>query len=149
MQIDISNYLTEYEMKEIVRDEVRGAVRDKIWTDLERLTSNATYSVVSEIIREMWEEYPSLEKKLREGVEGQVEDLGTIKFNLFRKADNFNRARGAEDGIGLQILNEAVRDNEATIRAKVKDTVSGLGHDDVKSLVMEAVSIFWDEQNQS
>lgn len=147
MNIDIQEYLADYEVRYIVENAIKESVQKKLKDDLERLVSNATYEVVSEFITEIWNNDPRLEMKLREGVKEQVENGDTIKFNLFQKADEFDKRRGREDSVGQQILEQAVRDNGVSIREKVEATVEDLGFDDVKSLVMESVHILWEESN--
>jgi len=147
MKTDIQEYLADYEVRYIVENAIKESVQKKLKDDLERLVSNATYEVVSEFITKIWNNDPRLEMKLREGVKEQVENGSTIKFNLFRKADAFDRRRGQEDSVGQQIFEQAVRDNGGAIREKVEATVKDLGFDDVKSLVMESVHILWEESN--
>ena|SRR5690625_2464295 len=146
MTINVTSYIDDSDLKDIVHQEIRKSVEAYVRNDLERLVSNAVYRVISEIIGEIWVTDPRLSKNLYEEVKRQVSDSSTVRFNLFHRADRFDLTQGREDAEGTKALDRAVKDNEHLIQERVQETIEGLGFQDIQGLIVEAVSNFWGDQ---
>ena len=107
MTINVTSYIDDSDLKDIVHQEIRKSVEAYVRNDLERLVSNAVYRVISEIIGEIWVTDPRLSKNLYEEVKRQVSDSSTVRFNLFHRADRFDLTRGREDAEGTKALDRA------------------------------------------
>ena len=123
MNINIEDYLSDDEIKEIVKEELREKIKSNIERNgVIRFISNIGYQNVFEIINKEIPEYENLVKeKTKEVIEGLT------SFSVFRKADLVER----EDSLGQKYLEKAIEDNKDIINNKVIEIFNQLGKQDI------------------
>lgn len=89
MEIKVEDYLSHDELKDIVIDEVKGAVNYRIKkdTDLDRIISNSAYTTVYRIVDETLGK--DLEQMIKEKVIAIMNDF--TSFNVFQAPDAWGR----------------------------------------------------------
>lgn len=123
MEIKIENYLSDDEIKEIVKEELREEIKSSIKRNgATRFISNMGYGNVLEIINE---EIPNYEQEIKEQVKKVIDNLSS--FSVFRKADLIER----EDSLGQKYLEEAVSNNKELINNKVIEIIEELDKQDI------------------
>ncbi len=135
MDVDVSRYLGEDEMRRIAEEEYRECVREEIrrrdrhWLDV--TLGNAAYAIV-------WQE---VDEALDGGAERAIADAvtkvigGLSAYSVFRKKGDWQR----EDSVGQVMLEHAVADSRDLIDERVREIVSDLDPRDVRYLVEDAV----------
>lgn len=123
MNINIEDYLSDEEIKEIVKEEFRYKVKESIQRNgVTTWIANIGYQNVFEIINKEIPEYESLVKeKTKEVIEG------LSSYSVFRKKDLVDR----EDSLGQRYLEKAVEDNKEIINNKVIEIFNQLGKQDI------------------
>jgi hypothetical protein len=124
--IDIDDYLTEDDKRDLVREAFRNEASRQMNRDtIDRFISNMSYEMVHRDINQVTLEY---DRKLREGVEKVVNDITSyIVFSY----DNDSYAR--------QQLNKAVDANAGKIQAKIGQLVEDLSEYDIGEMVSDHV----------
>lgn len=123
MNINIEDYLSDEETKQIVTEEFREKVRESIRRNgVTTFIANIGYQNVFEIINNEIPEYENLVKnKTKEVIEGLT------SYSVFRKADLVDR----EDSLGQKYLEKAVEDNKNIINNKVIEIFNKLSERDI------------------
>ena len=115
MEINVMNYLSEEEIKEICISEIRNKVRNSFnEKDLGRIISNSAYHKVYGMIDDLLPE--GYEKTIVSNVEEIMKDIKS--YQVFRKKSYYDEASPAQ-----QILEKTVVNMSDVIEAKVKETV--------------------------
>jgi len=119
INIDISDYLSEEEIKEECRSAIRACICQKYSNESElgRIISNLGYDFIFKAIQETTGE-DSLQK-IKDTVKNLVSKESTIKYELFKEPDAWSRS----ENVGKKILNEAIKEYEPLIKEKVKDAI--------------------------
>lgn len=142
IEIDIHDYLDESE----IQDAVTNALYRKATSDVDTLFVNASYAAVRGLIAEMFVDEPELPRVLRAKVRKAINEHAS--FNLFYKADDWQKRRGIQDSVGQQILESAVEDNKAVIQSKVAEMIGGFGYDELKQMVLGVLETAMDDANE-
>lgn len=123
MNINIEDYLSDEEIKQIVTEEFREKVRESIRKNgVTTFIANIGYQNVFEIINNEIPEYENLVKdKTKEVIEG------LSSYSVFRKKDLVDN----EDSLGQKYLEKAVEDNKNIINDKVVEIFNRLGETDI------------------
>ena len=123
MNINIEDYLTEEEIKEIVKEEFRDKIKESLRRNgVTTWIANMGYKNVLEIINTEIPEYETLVKeKTKEVIEG------LSSYSVFRKADLVDR----EDSLGQKYLEKSVEENKEIINNKVIKIFNELGKQDI------------------
>lgn len=114
-EIDIQNYLSESEIKEICQDEIRSQIKSFFNNEenAQRLLSNLSYHIV-------FNEIDKLIPDSREMVINKTRQVLTdIKSYTVFRDDTY----GGRKSLAYQIMEEAVRNNRDLINEKVKETI--------------------------
>jgi len=124
--VDIDDYLSEDDKRDLVREAFRYQAQQQINRDtVDRFISNMSYEMVHRDINQVTLEY---DRKLREGVEKVVNDITSyIVFSY----DNDSYAR--------QQLNKAVDANADKIQAKIGQLVEDFSEYDIGEMVSDHV----------
>jgi len=111
MEVDIKEYLSNEEIKEICKAHLRMQLQQ----EGERLATNMAYSAAAQIIDEAFsnEEKTVLKTRVRK----VIEDCSS--YNLFRKKD----AWGSEESVAYRALQEAVSENIPTLKVRVAEVM--------------------------
>ena len=125
MNINIKDYVSEEEIKDIIGDEIRRSVRHHMNTEAElsRIITNISY-------KELWKqielEVPNCEKTLKEKTIERIRNISD--YDIFRRKD----AYGAEDSLAVKLIDECVKENKDIINDKVKNIFNELSNSDLK-----------------
>jgi hypothetical protein len=123
MSINIEDYLSDSEIKEMVKEELREQIKFSIKrSGVNTFISNIGYHNVFEIINE---EIPNYEEMVKEKTKEVINQL--TSFSVFRKADLVDR----EDSLGQKYLEEAVTNNKELINNKVIEIINALKKQDI------------------
>lgn len=117
MEINVKDYLSDSEIKEIVQEELREQVRKHFSNEKEslRLLGNLAYSIVQEEVDKIVPNHKEqIVKKVSELVCGK--NLEYIIFN-YRHSDH------APQSAGAIIVDNAVKAHKELLNEKVKDTI--------------------------
>ena len=119
--INIEDYLSEEEIKEICKDSVRCAILRQYGNtkeaDIDRLVTNLSYEYVFRAVTDAFGE--DAKQKIQDTVAKLLKKDDTIRYLMFRRADAWDRSEAP----GLTILNNAIKDNEELIRNRVKEEI--------------------------
>lgn len=120
MEINFKDYLSEEEIKEIVKDEFRIKIRNEMNSEAEtnRIISNLCYQFVWDMVDKQIE--GSLEVILRDKIINIIKEM--TDFCIFRKADAWDK----KESLGQKILEQAIIDNSEIIKQKVKSYLKNL-----------------------
>lgn len=114
--VNIENYLSESEIKEIVIDQVRSEVSKlfKNEQEAQRLLSNLSYEIVFNEVDKVVPNSLSL-------ITEKVNDLITSKDLSFYV---FYDGEYSKESLGMTYLKDAIKQNKDLINQKVKDTIT-------------------------
>ena len=117
MEINIQDYLTHDEIKEIAIEQVKGSLRQ----GGERLVNNLAYEVAFRIIDE------SLTDEMMEQVKNKVPEIidGMSEFSIFRKPNAWER----QSSDAWDTLQTAMKENRDSIKDKVKETIENYNYE--------------------
>ena len=138
IEIYIEDYLSTEEIKEICEDTMRGIIREQFRkeADVDRVISNLSYEFLFKQISEsIGEDAIAL---IKSKVKKLLQNDSTIKFELFRKADAWERS----ESIGYSILKQSIKDNADLINERVKETINAYdfgSKDEIKCAIEDSV----------
>jgi len=115
MEIDINQYLSEEDKKNIAEEEYRSAIRQLVQVDKERILSNCAYTVVQKLVDEAFNE--DLNTILVNKVKDIIDDLSP--YSVFKRKDAWDR----DESKGQKYLDNAVEANKVLIEQKVQDII--------------------------
>ena len=130
VDIDIKDYVSEEEIKDIIGDEIRRSVRYHMNTEAElsRIITNISY-------KELWKqielEVPNCEKTLKEKTIERIRNISD--YDIFRRKD----AYGAEDSLATKLIDECVKENKNIINDKVKNIFNELSCSDLRYKIQD------------
>ena len=135
MDIKITDYLQQHEIKEIVSDELRAQIREhfKNEENARRLLSNLSYQLVSEEVEKI---VPNYEKELVEKVVSLLNDKKTVSYRLF----DFDYNTGNAKSLGAKIVENTVRENQQLIKDKVIDTIHNANYSEDALIKFESLA---------
>ena len=125
MNINIKDYVSEEEIKDIIGDEIRRSVRYHMnnEAELSRIITNISYE---ELWKQIELEVPNCEKILKEKT---IEGIRNISdYDIFRRKD----AYCAKDSLATKLIDECVKENKDIINDKVKNIFNELSNSDLK-----------------
>ena len=127
--IEVQDYLTESEMKDIATQVFRETCQDKYRKDHERIISNSAYEVVVKIIKEHYPE--NLESLVAKKTIDVINDLSpTVLFGAKNAWDR-------ETTGGFEALKLAIKNNQELINLKAIDIINNYESLDSEEYVME------------
>lgn len=125
MEINITDYLSHEEIKEITQDEIRVQIREhfKNEENARRLLSNLAYQIVTDEVDKI---VPNHKEEL---VAKVVELIGKkdLSYHLF---DFDTYGGGKARSLGAKIMEEAIRENKQLIKDKVIETIQNRDYND-------------------
>lgn len=111
MVIDVENYLSNGEIREIIKQELAKAVQD----DAERILNNATYHVIFKVVDEVLDN--NAKDLIREKSIDIINNLSI--YEVFRRRNEWEK----EDSIAYQTLQETVKENINLIKTNVIEAI--------------------------
>ena len=135
MDIKITDYLQQHEIKEIVSDELRAQIREHFRNEenARRLLSNLSYQLVSEEVEKI---VPNYEKELVEKVVSLLNDKKTVSYRLF----DFDYNTGNAKSLGAKIVENTVRENQQLIKDKVINTIQNADYSEDALIKFESLA---------
>ena len=131
LEINVSDYLSDEEIKDVIKDEIRSRIRQFSKNDIERIISNSAYEVVWKAVDNVYDD--NTQEILRNKVVEQIR--GFSNFNLFRVPDAWQKTAN----MPYTTLCDVVKDNRDLLDLKVKESVSKLTKADMKNVALELV----------
>jgi len=135
MDIKITDYLQQHEIKEIVSDELRVQIREHFQNEenAKRLLSNLAYHIIKEEVNKI---VPNYEQELVEKVVSLIrdKDLGGQVFDFDRYGS------GRSKSLGAIIVENTVRENQQLIKDKVIDTIQNADYSDEALIKFESLA---------
>lgn len=143
MEINIDNYLSEYDKKEIAISEYRNAIRSQISSeaDLQRILSNAGFHSVYKIVDECFD--VDSKKIIKEKIDQILKN--TSYYHLFQKPDVWSR----ETNTAYQYLQDCINENRPAIKSKVEELLDAQTIESCKQDIKELVHEYVLERIQS
>lgn len=140
IKINIEDFFSADEIKNECRYMLRKVIYDKYEheSDIDRLITNLGYEFIFKAITETINE--DAETKIKNKVIELLKDDFNIKCELFRKRDAWERS----EGVGLTILNNAIKENEGLIKEKVQQTIKDYNFGDKEELRCRIEDVFHD-----
>lgn len=140
MEINIHDYLSEEEIKDICIEELRKAYKREFRNenDIKRILSNLSYEYVFDQIVCNIDEVDA-RKIIAENVERIIIDPDSLKFEVFRSANGY----GDKDSPARKILNEVLSEQKPLIEQEVKKRIQEYPfyelRDDIEQTIYECV----------
>lgn len=136
MEINIQDYLTINEIKDIIRDEFAASVARVLSkeTGLTRIIDNITHEIV---FSEVGKYIPNYKELLTKNVK-QIIEKKDYRWQIFRCKDAWDR----EEGPGLTIIKETLNANKEAVKKRIEDAINNF---DIKALVSEYLDKRMDE----
>lgn len=121
--INIDDYLTESDKRELVREAFKEQVLQKLFNtkdlsknECERLISNISYYSIVEYVQQF---IPDFEEKIRERVAEVIEeDYQHLSYKVF-----YSGGYSEKPSLGFNIIQDVVRENKELIKSKVKTAI--------------------------
>ena len=130
MNINIENYLSDDEIRQIIKDEIIDSIRNS--NDKERIFYNAVSKYLSdEMNKTEWDE---LSKLLKDKAKKAIENKD-LSYELFRKPDVWDRS----EWYSYKILQSVCNDNKDILDEKVKSIINKLWKKDIWEKLSEVI----------
>lgn len=146
MNIEIENYLSDDEIRQIVEEEFRNRIKSLFRTEKEitRIVTNLGYYNTFKIIEN---EVPNFKELIKEQTKKQCENISS--YSVFRKKDAFE----SENSLAQDYLEEAVEENKEIISKRVVEIMNSIDNqdlaDEICSLLEEKImNLFKGETNK-
>lgn len=144
IEINLNEFVSSDDIREICLDEVRMAIRKQFKTDADtkRIISNIGYEIIKNEVEKIIPNFTDMivEQTSRICKEG----IGT--YTVFSKAYGW----GDKDSLGLTILNEEVKNNRDIIKQKVINVFNSISENDIGYVVGDMIKeVFIDRINNN
>lgn len=146
MNIEIENYLSDDEIRQIVEEEFRNRIKSLFRTEKEitRIVTNLGYYNTFKIIEN---EVPNFKELIKEQTKKQCKNISS--YSVFRKKDAFE----SENSLAQDYLEEAVKENKEIINKRVVEIMNSIDNqdlaDEICSLLEEKImNLFKGEANE-
>lgn len=130
LMIDIYEHLTEEEITEICKEEVRRQIRMQFANNTEatnrRLISNISYQEVFDEISAFIGE--DVREMLKDTIIKIIQDKNAVRYMLFQRKDNF----AYKNSPAVDMLDEITADNRGLIEQKVREAIEKYEFRDVQ-----------------
>ena len=137
MEIDIKEYLSEEEIKNICASEVREIIRQNILhyqNDIKNCIASLSYKVIE---KDIDEKIPDYKEQIVAGIERCLEEKYQM-FHVFRKPDTYDRV----GNVGYEIVKSQIMKREQDIRDRVNKEIDEY---DPKELITNMFARKWEE----
>jgi len=126
IKLNIEDYLTKEEIKEILKQELRYAIQN----NRERILSNVAYTMGVKFISELLDENDI--EFVRKKVKDILRDDSAIRFEVFRNASIFDKKSKA-----LDIIESEVANCEKLLREKVRKAINFVDEEKIAEKIEE------------
>ena len=118
--IDITDYLSQEEIIEECKYAIRNSVQEMFCrkeSDIDRLISNLGYEFIFEAVSKAIGK--NAEKVIAEKVEELIKDDSSIKYEMWRKKDNWDR----RESPAIKMLYEVIENNKPIMEERVREEI--------------------------
>lgn len=132
--IDITDYLSQDEIKEECKYEIRNSVHEmfcKKESDIDRLISNLGYEFIFEAVSKAIGK--DAKKVITEKVTELVKDGSVIRYEMWRRKDAWDRTESP----ATKIMYEAIEDNKLLMRDCVQKAIADFEFPDVRDAMYD------------
>ena len=136
LNVNLLDYMTEEQMRDIAVDEFRNALRRFLYKekDVERILANVSYNIVSKKLAEVTNKSEAeIEKILTENVKKFL-GSDSVTYVLFRKGDAY-----CEEGVANPLLRKIVAESEGLMKDTVEKTIKEYDFSSVREGIMDMV----------
>lgn len=128
LEINIKDYLTIDEIKDIIRDEFAASVARTFSkeTNLTRIIGNISHEIV---FNEVGKYIPNYKELLTKNIK-QIIEKKDYRWEIFRSKDVWDR----EEGPGLTIIKETLNANKDAMKKRIEDAINNF---DIKKLISD------------
>lgn len=139
VEIELNDYFSQEELKSIAEEELRYAFRGQFQkeADVERVITNLSLEYVFALVAEQWDgDFAELlRKKVKESI-----DTDTIKYEVFRRSDAWNRTQSP----AVDILDDECKNSRPLIKAAVEKHIAEypfreLDHDEIGEVIYDVI----------
>ncbi len=144
IEINLNEFVSSDDIREICLDEVRMAIRKQFKTDADtkRIIGNIGYEIIKNEVEKI---VPNFTDMIVEQT-AQICKEGIGTYTIFSKANGW----GDADSLGLTILNEEVKNNRDIIKQKVIDVFNAISENDIGYVVGDMIKeVFIDRINNN
>jgi len=153
IELDINNYLSEDDKKEIAIDVFREQIRTELFksnkgtvqsdSEIQRVIGNITHEIVFDEVQKY---IPDARDLIKNNVKKALKK--PLDYHVFTKKDLWDK----EESLAITYIKEEVKSNEDLFKKRIKDTISnypldGLINDKVSSKFDEMASNMYDLSN--
>lgn len=123
VKINVADYVTENEIKEIVQDEIRQTVRNFFADEqnAQRLLSNLSYQIVFDEVDKI---VPDCRNVIKEKTL-EIINKDSFSYNVFRQ-----KSYGSPNSLAYDYIEQTVKECKDVINQKVKDTITNHDYSD-------------------
>lgn len=132
MNINIMEYLSEEEIKEICKEELRANIRI-IFSNEKEITRIITNLSYYELWKEIEDEVPNCKDIIKEKTIEQLNNISS--YDVIRRKDEFNNT----NSIAQDIIENYVKENKEIIESKVKTILNELSKTNIKYDIQEII----------
>lgn len=144
IEIDVDEFISSDDIREICLDEIRMAIRKQFKTDADtkRIIGNIGYEIIKNEIEKI---IPNFTEMIAEQTT-QICKAGIGTYTVFSKANGW----GDKDSLGLIILNEEIENNRDIIKQKVIEVFNNISENDIGYVVGDIIKeVFIDRINNN
>ena len=133
ININIEDYLSKEEIKEIAKEQISYAIKEKFRkeSDIERIITNLSYEFLFKAVSE------AIGKDSLEMIKDKVTELlmddSHISYLLWRKKDAWEN----EESPAITIMNQSIKNNHDLIESKVYGLISNYDFNEVKEEIYD------------
>lgn len=138
LKINIQDYFSDEQIKEIAEEELRAAFRQKFRkeADVERVITNLSVEYVHALVAEQWD--GDFDELLRDKVREAIEK--GVGYHVFRRKDAWDRT----ESLAVSILDEECRNSRPLIRECVEKHIreypfSELDRNEIGDVIYEVI----------
>lgn len=140
IEIDVDEFISSDDIREICLDEIRMAIRKqfKSDSDTKRIIGNIGYEIIKNEIEKI---IPNFTEMIAEQTT-QICKAGIGTYTVFSKANGW----GDKDSLGITILNEEIENNRDIIKQKIIEVFNNISENDIGYVVGDIIKeIFTDK----
>lgn len=139
IEINIDDYLSEEEKKEIAIDVFRQQVKSQLFkscdgtvqsdSEVQRIIGNITHEIV---FKEVQKYIPDVKEQIQENVKKSLSKKD-LSYYIFRTKDLWDK----EEGLGTTYLKQAIKENELIFKNRIKEVMANY---DLEPTLTEEIS---------
>jgi uncharacterized membrane protein YheB (UPF0754 family) len=143
LEINIKDYLSEEEIKEVCKDTIRNCIKEKLnkEEDIQRFLTNSSYHFVWSAVEELCPE------NMKELITNKIPEIikGLSTYHVFRKKDVWDK----DESKGWILLQKALSETEPLIKERVCELINEIGLRDIQEILNEKIeNIIYNTQNK-